>query len=306
MNHITQIQLIRDLYAKGENIIAYLKKQRNSNLNSLEDILISYDFQSGSYIKSIEENPELFQRIFQEYAENMKPFLKGSHSILEVGVGEATTLSNLIPLLKHEWKHIGGFDISWSRIAYARSYFQQKIDKKASFFVGDLFNVPVVDNAYDIVYTSHSIEPNGGREEEALHELMRITNHYLILFEPSFELTSNQEAQKRMLQHGYITNIKRSAENLGLKVLQHQLLKNCANPLNPTAILVIEKSEKKEKNIPSFKCPNTGVLLTEDYDCLYGYEGLLAYPKVKGIPCLLSSNAIVATHFSDSYINKEA
>ena len=41
-------------------------------------------------------------------------------------------------------------------------------------------------NSVDIIYTNHSLEPNGGREEVILKELLRVTNKYLILFEPIY------------------------------------------------------------------------------------------------------------------------
>ena len=64
----------------------------------------------------------------------------------------------------------------------------------------------VLDNAIDVVYTSHSIEPNGGREEEALLELYRIAKKYVVLLEPCYEKASSA-ARKRMEKHNYITNL---------------------------------------------------------------------------------------------------
>jgi hypothetical protein len=44
------IDKIKEIYHSGGNIIHYLNK--GSSQNSIEDILISYDFQAGSYIKN--------------------------------------------------------------------------------------------------------------------------------------------------------------------------------------------------------------------------------------------------------------
>ena len=77
-----------------------------------------------------------------------------------------------------------------------------------------MFNLPLLDNSIDIVYTSHSMEPNGGHEEELLAELYRVTNNYLILLEPAYEFAS-EEARARMRKHGYVTNLYETAKRLG-------------------------------------------------------------------------------------------
>ena len=50
MEKLKGIQKIKEIYANGENIIQHLKTVGANKLNSIEDILISYDIQSGSYI----------------------------------------------------------------------------------------------------------------------------------------------------------------------------------------------------------------------------------------------------------------
>ncbi|RZK65015.1 MAG: hypothetical protein EOO85_28920, partial [Pedobacter sp.] len=53
---LTLMPKIKELYNNGGNIIAFLKSQDDRKVNNIEDIIISYDFQSGSYIKFVEEN----------------------------------------------------------------------------------------------------------------------------------------------------------------------------------------------------------------------------------------------------------
>ena len=58
MKKIKQLQKIKEVYANGGNIIQYLKSiNGNQSTNTIEDIMISYDFQAGSYIKQLSENP---------------------------------------------------------------------------------------------------------------------------------------------------------------------------------------------------------------------------------------------------------
>lgn len=43
---------IKNVYENNQNIISYLKSLDNREQNTVEDILISYDFQAGSYLKA--------------------------------------------------------------------------------------------------------------------------------------------------------------------------------------------------------------------------------------------------------------
>lgn len=219
-------------------------------------------------------------------------------SILEVGVGEATTLTNVISNLNHPIKTALGFDISWSRIHYGNQYLKQKNIKNVNLFTGDLFNIPLDDNSVDVVYTSHSLEPNGGKEKEALSELYRVANKFVILLEPAYEL-GNEEAKKRMDSHGYVKNLVGIAKELGYKVIENRLFELCSNKLNPTQIIIIEKQRDKASKYFGFYCPITKTLLEKEDGYYYTSEGLLAYPVIKNIPCLLSQNAVVATHLKD-------
>jgi hypothetical protein len=87
---------IKELHESGENIIQYFKDQDGRVLNSIQDILISYDFQSGSYIKGIEKNKE-YSNAYTKLLADVINDLGIFENIIEVGVGEATTLGNVIP-----------------------------------------------------------------------------------------------------------------------------------------------------------------------------------------------------------------
>lgn len=299
MEKFKQLAKIKEIYAKGGNIIKYLKSLSNNEQNSLEDILISYDFQSGSYIKGYSNNPEFknnYSTSLAKVIENLTDF----DSIMEVGVGEATTLNTLIRKLSRIPTKILGFDISWSRLKFAKEFLADFDMKDITLFTANLFEVPLLDNSVDIVYTSHSIEPNGGKEKEALIELYRISRKYLILLEPGFEF-ANDIAQKRMKEHGYITKLHTTALDLGYKIIEHRLFDYSSNPLNPTSIIVIEK-ESSEYNSPDLKCPISFTDLTKYNDSLlYSADSFLAYPIIDEIPCLLKENSILAMHLLTDY-----
>lgn len=296
MDKLLLLHKIKELYSENENIIAYLKKKNNKEQNTLEDILISYDFQAGAYTQGYKENPT-HKDEYCTYISAVLDNLGEYNSIVEAGVGEATTLGIVLSKVKRKPKQFYGFDISWSRIKYANTFMEELGFEDVELFTGDLFNMPLKDNSIDIVYTSHSIEPNGGREEDALKELYRVANKYLVLLEPSYEL-ANEEAQKRMKEHGYVTELLCTAQRLGYKIIEHRLFDVSANPLNPTGLLIIEKSGSEEIENP-LCCPVTKTNILKQKNAFYSEDSLLAYPIIDNIPCLLPQNAIIATKFLD-------
>lgn len=297
MDKYSIMDRIKQIYTNNENIIKYLKQLDNRSANTTEDILISYDFQAGSYTEAYRSNPEL-KNTYCQYLAEVIDQLGDYRSIMEAGVGEATTLGNLISSLTVKPRQSYGFDISWSRIKYARRFLASHHRSDAVLFTGDLFNAPLLDRSIDIVYTSHSIEPNGGREAEALQELYRITNRYLILLEPSYEL-ANEEARSRMMEHGYVTRLYDAAKELGYDVIEHRLFEVSVNPMNPTGLMIIRKNNPIEEQPQPLCCPITRTALLQKGNVYYSEGSLLAYPIVEDIPCLLPQNAILATKFLD-------
>ncbi|RDW20777.1 methyltransferase domain-containing protein [Oceanobacillus chungangensis] len=293
MEKLKILQRINELYANNQNIIKYLKELDGNERNAIEDILISYDFQSGTYIESYKTNP--IQK--DEYCNQLAKILNQLEyrSLLEVGVGEATTLGPLLQRLEVIPDKCFGFDLSWSRVKFANNFLGELGYENVELFTGDMFDIPLKDNSIDIVYSSHSVEPNGGREKEALEELYRITNKYLILLEPSFEF-ANEEGKSRMREHGYVTELYATVKDLGYEIIEHRLFEVSSNPLNPTGLMIIRK-ESDEEVLEPLCCPVTKTDIIKTESAYFSSESLLAYPVIQGIPCLLPQNAIVATKF---------
>jgi SAM-dependent methyltransferase len=292
---------IKELFSKNENIIKYLKQLDRRQINTTEDILISYDFQAGTYTDQYENNPVL-RRDLNDFSRHLASILDGIggyKSILEIGIGEATIFGTTIPLLNVPPQKYYGFDISWSRIKYAKRFLKKNGLENTDLFTGDLFDAPLKDNSIDVVFTAHSLEPNGGREREALQELYRITNKYLILIEPAYEL-ADDKAKERMLANGYVTNLYSTAKELNYDVIEHRLFDVNPNPLNPAGLIIIRKNDNDNIEVDNpLCCPITKSDLIKYDNVYYSPDSLLAYPIVDGIPCLLPQNAILATKFLD-------
>jgi uncharacterized protein YbaR (Trm112 family) len=286
------------IYEKGENIIDFLKQKENLSNNPIDAIQISYDLQSGSYVRFANANEEYTNRFAEQIAQVLNEL--NFNSILEAGVGEATTFINVLKRLSKKPSIAKGFDLSLSRLFYAQEYTKTHQLENVDFFVANIENIPVPDCSYDLVYTSHALEPNGGREKELLKELFRITNRYLVLFEPSYKGNS-QVGRDRMDRLGYIKDIEKHATELGYNVVKHELCLVTTNPLNPTAVTIIQK-DTANLNTPSYTCPNTGLPLKFVQDnFLYSEDSGVLYPIVKNIPVLLTDNAILATHYKEEY-----
>lgn len=295
MNKFKHLSKIKSIYDEGGNIIQYLKSIEKNKLNSIDDILISYDFQSGSYIKGAVKHKEYNNNYTKALAQVIDR-LGSFNSIIEIGVGEGTTIKSLLNNLKSVPSKIFGIDISWSRLKYAKYFLSKFGYNEVRLCTSNLFEMPFLDNSIDIVYTSHSLEPNGGNEESALKELFRITKKYLILLEPAFEL-ANESARERMRENGYVTNLVATAKKLNYNIIEHRLFDYTFNQLNPTGLIIIEKLNDTQDKDVQLVCPISHKALSSYQNSfLYAKDSFLAYPVLDGIPCLLKDNSILATH----------
>jgi ubiquinone/menaquinone biosynthesis C-methylase UbiE/uncharacterized protein YbaR (Trm112 family) len=294
------VSIIEDLksrYLNNENIIQYLKSTYGDSCDYTEYIKIAYDLQAGSYSKSFFDNNGEYENYAKSIASVLDD-LGAFDRILNVGVGEAITVTCSINNMSHCPKDIFGVDLSWSRIKYAKKFSKSFGIKNINLVTGNIFEMPFLSNSIDVVFSHHSLEPNGGREKEALVELYRVAAKYIVLFEPSYQY-GNSEARNRIEKHNYIKNISKHAAELGMNVIENRLFNNERNPLNPTELTIIQKDTKNSRRSESnvLACPvlKTPVHLIDNaYFCK---ESSLAYPIIQGVPCMLRENAILATHY---------
>jgi len=291
---------MRAAYARGENVMEYARREVGVDDNFIAATLVAYDLQAGSYVANTKSNSAANDLWCNQLSGILGPFVNGG-TLLEVGCGEATTLGGILESLPTAPSQSLGFDISWSRCATGRQWLSSRL-QMATLFVADLFSIPLETSSVDVVYTSHSLEPNGGREEAALLELLRVARHTVVLCEPLIEL-AEPEARERMLSHGYARNLKATAERLGARVIDYRLLAYSPNPLNPSGLLVIEKSAGRiPQSVQSgkaggiaWRCPFSHAPLKPVADAFFCAEAGIAYPCLQGIPLLRPENAVVAS-----------
>jgi ubiquinone/menaquinone biosynthesis C-methylase UbiE/uncharacterized protein YbaR (Trm112 family) len=298
--HIAEVIIgMRAAYAAGENAMEWCRNNISCNgrgdcSNELLATLVAYDLQAGSYIDAARKNPEANRRWCAQLAHLLERTISEGDSILEVGSGEATTLAGVLSECSIKPSAALGFDISWSRVSEGRNWLSE-LGQQASLFVGDLLNMPLADNSIDVVYSSHSLEPNGGREEEALRECLRVAKKAVVLFEPIYELAST-EAQSRMKKHGYVRNLRETATRLGATIADYRLLDYAPNSLNPSGVLCLFKEVAVPGAVANiWCCPITGTNLEPANEVYYAREVGLAYPVLRGIPMLRAEHAIVAS-----------
>ena len=285
----------KKMYDEGINILERLRKENNTNKNDLESILISYDLQSGSYVESFRtSNNKKKIRYCQEVVEKLS-FLGPIESMLIAGTGESITLTNVASRMSPIPNSLFGFDISWSRIKYGKEFVQEFNIPKPFLSTGDIFCMPYADNSIELVMSNHSLEPNGGREKEALQELYRVSSKYIVVNEPCYEL-GNEAARSRIDHHGYVKNLHIAAKELGYEIIKHELFDHPTNSLNPTSCLIIKK---QASSISPYKiaCPISKKELVRHDSCYSCEESMLSYPIIQGIPCLVKDNAILTAHF---------
>jgi len=125
-----------------------------------------------------------------------------------------------------------------------------------------------------------------------------VARKFLVLLEPGYEL-ADADARRRMDAHGYCKNLKSISETLGFKVLTHTLFPITANPLNPTALTIIQKKSESEMPSSILACPQFKTPLISRGGMLFSPEALVVYPILAGIPCLRIENGIFASKYCE-------
>lgn len=294
------LEEMRRAYLAGEN--ASLRgyeviQDGNTGLDRRLVIEYAYELQAGTYIDlDLNSAGARGQEARDQVVKELSPWLDGASTVLEIGVGEGTTLKRV--LQAHANLKGFGLDISYSRVSHARAFLASE-SFQAELFVADLMRIPLKDDSVDVVYSNHSIEPNSGWEEVALRECLRVARNYVVLFEPSYE-HANDSSRKRMKALNYIQGLEAAVVRVHGQPLTSKLVENPENPDNPTALTVLSVHGLSESRVSSegsqsrdvWQCPLSGEALTRG-DFFYAAEAGLAFPSLDGIPLLRPEQGIV-------------
>ena len=295
---------LKELYKQGVNITEYLKVRNDVGYNTLEIIELAYDVQAGSYINYAKDNPHLIDAYTSEISKIIESNINYQDSILDIGSGELTTLSNVLLKIKKETSFVYALEISFSRLYkglfYAQETIHQSIYDKLCPIVASIDEIPLLDKSVNITISSHALEPNRSNLKRLIEELFRVTKDKLLLFEPSYEMNS-LEGRKRMDIHGYIKGIPDVVKCLGGKLIDRIEIVNISNKLNPTYCYIITPPPmvmyypNTSTTKTAYSIPGSNFALTDHTEYLISNETGIAFPKLKGIPDLKKNSSILAT-----------
>jgi ubiquinone/menaquinone biosynthesis C-methylase UbiE len=177
-----------------------------------------------------------------ELLDHINSFCKNSiqTKVLDAGCGSGLNIYMLLKMIPNII--IDGFEYTHSRLASCMVNLVYE-DKVGKLFLGDITNIGLPDNSYDVVFTNHVIEQLGQKNAElAVKEVLRVSKRGVVLCEPSIQ-NSNQYESWRMSRLGYCKNLLSIAKNISnCKVTLYKEDDIRYYP-NTSYTLILEKSE---------------------------------------------------------------
>ena len=299
------VKTLRELHAGGGNILSYVHARLGSGSVDELSIMLSYDFQAGSYIRIQAEKPSVAKsnKISADKLADILDQLQPA-SFLDAGVGEATMTCGILNAMERPPLHRYGFDISLSRLLHGREWAREQEQSDLKLYRASLSAIPILDDTFDVVLTNHAIEPNRGKEREILAELYRISRRYLVLREPSWQF-GDRATRAWIERHCYIKDLAGALRDLDYKVIEHRPFgEGDFNTRNRSALTIVEKRLQDRGagwEVPFPECPYaspfTKTPLIDTGEALYSNDEALLYPIISGIPCLLQEDAIFSAHY---------
>lgn len=243
---------LSNLKKKKINYREYLIK--NTKLSIAQITSLSYDLQSGSYIK-------LHKKLLKGkkkniYLENMKRLFKYIKSenfktILDFGTGEATKLPSILKY-KKKLKKLYACDVSFNRLCEGYNYLKKELKKnelsKIFLFCNKDFELPFKANSIDVVLTFGVFENMTNKKmNDMFLELLRVSKKRLILVEPRNSNITDTELQ-RMKKFKLNFNLNKILKNNNIIFVEDSWSKSIKDA-TPYSIRIIDKYSKSSNDI---------------------------------------------------------
>ncbi len=295
MKVAAMVKKARTLYGSGLNVVRGLQGDSDFELEKDLAIEIAYELQSGTYTRAEDSKRPYIDGLIEQLIVVLGSNKISPKYLLDVGVGEATTLVALARELGIS--SVSGIDISFSRLSYARKRLRRD-SIEGNLAVANMDALPFGVNEFDLVLTVHAMEPNGGRESDLINELARVTSQWVLLVEPDWDL-ADESQRKRMRDLGYIGPLTDFFVSAGLELVDAVPVRNNANQLNRATIFLLRKGNigdiPASPRMGGWASPENHEPLTylSDRSGLRSVSGLL-HPVVMGIPFLREKDALLA------------
>jgi ubiquinone/menaquinone biosynthesis C-methylase UbiE len=281
-----KIDFLKKLYLNRTNINQYLRKK--TNLSEKEIIKLSYDIQSGSYVKNYNyfKSKKILSQVIKEI--NSTDY----KSLMDFGCGELTNFYTLINNIKIKNKTFFAYDLSFSRIMIGKKFLDKKKKKiELKLFSNNSINIPLPDNSIDVITSCHAIEPNKKNANKILKELWRISKKKLILLEPNNQL-GDKLIKQRFKEHNYILDLEEKIKKItpNYKIIDNKIF---FNPLNPSSIFILEKNSNKSNKFNFLNPKDSNDILKKKLNFFYSKKTGQMFPIVDDI-IIFNKNEIYA------------
>lgn len=286
--------LATNAFDAGDNVVnTILSRFPDAKQEAIE---IAYELQAGSYTANRDTPVSLAYRREQHEILSLQVFPRLTQqdgaTLLDAGTGEGTGWYGF-DFKSSPVASLHAVDISLRRLDYVRQNIGLS-GERLSVVRADLLDLPYWQKSFDAVVTMHAIEPNGGKEHDAVSRLAGLTSDILCLFEPDYR-NASPEGRARMEKLGYGLEIFEAAHALtDFDVLFETRLSSVTNPLNPTSVICL-KRKHPARGIIRRKSPLSNLDLVErgDHYAESGPGASAIFPVVSGIECLRQSDAVM-------------
>ena len=120
---------------------------------------------------------------------------------------------------------------------------------------GNAAELPFANDSFDLIYTCHCLEQVPELFKQSVDEMLRVAKNYVVLIEPSYEL-SNKITNNYIYYKDYI----QINEKL-LRSIKYKYFKRIKLPfrqyLNGAELIIYKKKKNKKKTKVEFICPKT-------------------------------------------------